>query len=86
MTGPSSIYFERLGGSRARLIDVRALPEGVKAAIVSAALKIANQYESGEFACVEDGSVTDGTLAELASAVAGVYPQMSDVELVRAQT
>lgn len=68
------------GTETARVVDLRTLPEGVKVAIIQAALQVAFRYHNGEYDVEEDSEENDA-LHELAVSTSHVRDHMHAVNL-----
>ena len=65
---------------KAKILDLRTLPEEVKVPIIQAALNVALRYDNGDYALEEDTEENDA-MAELAAAVERVRHHMFQVDL-----
>lgn len=66
---------------KAKVVDLRALPEEVKVSILQAALHVGERYDSGDFEGVEEGSDDAGALEALAVSARAVRHYMHEVNL-----
>lgn len=66
---------------KAKVVDLRTLPEDVKVAILQAALHVGERYDSGDFEGVEEGSEDACALEALAVSARAVRQHMHEVNL-----
>lgn len=76
------IYWERTGEEPVRIVDLRTLPEDVKVAIISAAMRVTRLYENGQLDGISEGSNEEESLDWLAEEVAAVTQHMHEVPLL----